>query len=167
MELTRKIKEARTQLKLTQAELAVRANVSLATLQNIEAGRANPEIATLERICEPLGLEINLKKKEIDWATWISIGVPLLSNETIRLVRPDRSILINSLYRLPEVILATPPGSREQIALISFLCALRDHYPKVYSQLKPGIRKQHEPYIQKFASPKLRRLALAKLQEYL
>ncbi len=58
MELSNTIKDRRTHLKISQADLAEMARVSLATVKDIERGKANPSIQTLEKLLEVLGLEI-------------------------------------------------------------------------------------------------------------
>ena len=52
------IKERRAKLNLSQADLAEMTGVSLATVKDIERGRGNPSIRTVEKLLEVLGLEI-------------------------------------------------------------------------------------------------------------
>lgn len=52
------IKERRAKLHLSQADLAEMTGVSLATVKDIERGRGNPSIRTVEKLLEVLGLEI-------------------------------------------------------------------------------------------------------------
>lgn len=52
------IKERRAKLHLSQADLAEMTSVSLATVKDIERGRGNPSIRTVEKLLEVLGLEI-------------------------------------------------------------------------------------------------------------
>jgi transcriptional regulator with XRE-family HTH domain len=47
--------------KIAQAELGEIAGVSPRTLRDIEKGIANPELETLLRICNVLGMEIRLE----------------------------------------------------------------------------------------------------------
>ena len=55
------IKNRRAKLKLSQADLAEMASVSLATVKDIERGRGNPSIRTVEKLLEVLGLEIEFR----------------------------------------------------------------------------------------------------------
>ncbi len=57
------IKERRNMLGLTQQDLADYTGLSLRIIKSIEAGKGNPSIATLGKIAEVLGLEIEMKVK--------------------------------------------------------------------------------------------------------
>ncbi len=59
------IKERRALLGLTQQDLADYTGLSLRIIKSIEAGKANPSVATLSKIAEVLGLELQLKVKEV------------------------------------------------------------------------------------------------------
>lgn len=59
------IKERRALLGLTQQDLADYTGLSLRIIKSIEAGKANPSVATLLKIAEVLGLELRLKVKEV------------------------------------------------------------------------------------------------------
>ena len=52
----RRIRELRAERGLTQVRLAVAADMNPATLNRIEQGKANPNIKTLERLAEALGV---------------------------------------------------------------------------------------------------------------
>ena len=52
------IKSRRTELGLTQSELAGLAEVSINTIVAIERGTGNPSLSTLEKICKVMGIEI-------------------------------------------------------------------------------------------------------------
>lgn len=52
------IKERRAKLHLSQSDLAEMTGVSLATVKDIERGKGNPSIRTVEKLLEVLGLEI-------------------------------------------------------------------------------------------------------------
>ncbi len=55
------IQARRKSRKIAQAELGEIAGVSPRTLRDIEKGIANPELETLIRICNVLGMEIRLE----------------------------------------------------------------------------------------------------------
>ncbi|KAA6307830.1 hypothetical protein EZS27_040497 [termite gut metagenome] len=57
------IKQRRLLLGITQQDLADFSGVSLRTIGEIEAGKANPSIKTLNSMVDVLGLEIDLKIK--------------------------------------------------------------------------------------------------------
>lgn len=47
-------------LQISQQDLAEMAEVSLATVKDIERGKGNPSLKTIEKLCEVLGLEFSL-----------------------------------------------------------------------------------------------------------
>ncbi len=51
--------EARKKLKLTPRALAKQVGISLATLQNLEAGRSNPSFPLVHLLCEHLKIDIS------------------------------------------------------------------------------------------------------------
>ncbi|MGN0044289.1 helix-turn-helix transcriptional regulator [Alistipes indistinctus] len=59
------IKERRTLLGLTQQDLADYTGLGLRTIKDVETGKGNPSVATLLKIAEVLGLELQLKVKEV------------------------------------------------------------------------------------------------------
>jgi len=59
-EIGEKIKIRRKFLKINQDNLADIAEVSERTLRDIEKGLANPELKSLLKICEVLGLELKI-----------------------------------------------------------------------------------------------------------
>ena len=61
MDIGYEIKTRRKKLSLSQGDLAEVAEVSLATLKNIERGIGNPSFGTIEKLLEVLGLEIVFK----------------------------------------------------------------------------------------------------------
>jgi y4mF family transcriptional regulator len=63
MKIVEFIKQRRLLLGITQQDLADFSGVSLRTIREIEAGKANPSIETLNSIVDVLGLEIDLKIK--------------------------------------------------------------------------------------------------------
>jgi len=65
-EIGKQIKERRNNLRVTQADLAELAGVSPNTLYKIERGQANPSVRILFKILDVLGLQIDLKVKDIN-----------------------------------------------------------------------------------------------------
>lgn len=64
MEWSTLLRQRRELCKLTQTELAVRAGVSLPSIQNMEAGRANPSLKTLEKVFSIVGIRIEFHAEE-------------------------------------------------------------------------------------------------------
>lgn len=65
MEIGNSISNRRRQLGITQQDLAEMAEVGIATIKDIERGKGNPSLKTLEKICTVLGLVIHLDLKKI------------------------------------------------------------------------------------------------------
>ena len=58
MELRDTIKYRREQTNLSQKDLAEMSGVSLATVKDIERGKCNPSLQTVEKILAVLGMEV-------------------------------------------------------------------------------------------------------------
>ena len=63
MDITKKIKERREELGISQEYLAEVASVSLRTLKAIESGKSNPTLLSINKITEVLGLDIKIQVK--------------------------------------------------------------------------------------------------------
>lgn len=64
MELKELMKERREVLSLTQQDLAEMAQVGLATIKDIERGRGNPSLSTINKILDVLGIEIEYQVRK-------------------------------------------------------------------------------------------------------
>lgn len=65
MDIAKDIKERRSQLGISQQDLAEISEVSLATIKDIERGKGNPSLNTLEKITDVLGMKIVLQIKQM------------------------------------------------------------------------------------------------------
>lgn len=65
MNVAETIKERRAALAISQLDLAEIAGVSIATVKDIERGKGNPSLATLEKIADVLGMEITMTIRRI------------------------------------------------------------------------------------------------------
>lgn len=63
--LIQTIKQRREILQVSQETLAELAGVGLRTLKQLESGKGNPTLLTLQKIADVLGMEVCLKVKEI------------------------------------------------------------------------------------------------------
>jgi XRE family transcriptional regulator, regulator of sulfur utilization len=61
--LGRQLAEARLKSKLTQKQVAARADIDQADVSNIERGVANPTLGTLSAVAMAVGMEIDLRKR--------------------------------------------------------------------------------------------------------
>ena len=64
MELKDIMKQRREFLSLTQQDLAEMAEVGVATVKDIERGKANPALNTIKKILDVLGIEIEYKVRQ-------------------------------------------------------------------------------------------------------
>lgn len=65
MEMFKIIKQRREVLQVTQETLAELSGVGLRTLKQLESGKGNPTLLTLQKIADVLGMEVCLKVKTI------------------------------------------------------------------------------------------------------
>ncbi len=64
MSLSEVIKKRRKTLAISQQDLAEMAGIGLATIKDIERGKGNPSMATVSKIMEVLGMEIEFKVRQ-------------------------------------------------------------------------------------------------------
>lgn len=64
MDLKEVMKSRRKTLSISQLDLAEMAEVSLATVKDIERGKGNPSLATVNKIIEVLGMEMIFKVRQ-------------------------------------------------------------------------------------------------------
>ncbi len=162
------IRRKREIAKITQRQLADRADVGMATLQNIELGKGNPSIRTLEAVITELGLSLELGESKQDFEVLSQLGVPLSSSNQVEdSFRPDKGTLIATLRKQAPAIRRLATDSREGAALASFLTALRDHFPDSWL----AVRSDLEDWLNQIAITgaliKLRRISIQNLAEYL
>jgi transcriptional regulator with XRE-family HTH domain len=62
--LIHQLKERRETLKISQETLAELSGIGLRTLKQLESGKGNPTIATLQKLAETLGMEIIVEVKK-------------------------------------------------------------------------------------------------------
>lgn len=66
MKIEEVIKQRRSHLNITQNDLAEFADVGISTIKDLERGKSNPSVSTLQKILEVLGLEMKIEVKS-DW----------------------------------------------------------------------------------------------------
>jgi transcriptional regulator with XRE-family HTH domain len=163
----RKIKEIREQNQWTQFQLAQKSGLSLATIQNIESQRANPEVSTLSKILHALDYSLSLEPQRDmgEVAYWINYGLPLMQQIGVRLPQPKREDFISDYVKLDPRRIQTSDG-RVMKSWVHFLIALRDHFPSVFKlnpEVVTWIKKHQDTYL----SPKLRRICIHRFSEFM
>ena len=63
-DLINTLKERRVALQVTQETLAEISNVGLRTLKQLESGKGNPTLETLQKLADVLGMEVCLQLKK-------------------------------------------------------------------------------------------------------
>lgn len=176
------IRNARRAMGWSQVKLAQVSEVSLPSIQNIEAGRANPSLSTLKALLAALDLEVRVGLLPVDWDTLAACGAPIsLAQGTVRheqqplsgtelISNLRRALLEVSIRPTPEAHHAPPVETdRTRDALHALLLALHSHFPSFYethfANFPIAKRLVSEPATGR--TIKLRRLALAKLATYL
>jgi transcriptional regulator with XRE-family HTH domain len=128
------IGRTRRELGLTQAALSAESGVSLATVQNIEAGTANPSLATLRKLFGALGLRLRVGPDAADWDLLARFGLPLTTTES----RPPRAGIEDLPEQVRQAALELSRGEqgearqRKLESLQALLFALSQHFPSVY-----------------------------------
>jgi transcriptional regulator with XRE-family HTH domain len=64
-EIIQTIKERREVMQVTQETLAELSGVGLRTLKQLESGKGNPTLQTLQKLADVLGMEVCLQVKKI------------------------------------------------------------------------------------------------------
>ncbi len=64
-EIIQTIKERREMMQVTQETLAELSGVGLRTLKQLESGKGNPTLQTLQKLADVLGMEVCLQVKKI------------------------------------------------------------------------------------------------------
>lgn len=64
MELAETMKSRRKTLGISQQDLAEMSGVSLATIKDIERGKGNPSLDTVQKILDILGMEIKYEVRQ-------------------------------------------------------------------------------------------------------
>jgi transcriptional regulator with XRE-family HTH domain len=163
------LKILRSQFGYSQVKLSHESQVSLPTIQNIEAGKANPTIDVLVRLTKVFGLSIKIEPQPFDIEKAIALGVPLASmSKTSSPPMVNSKILKQEVKSWHHPLLANSLAEREEVAMVSFIIALKDHYASFYDEIKSPIFEQKiKEYGYCGKVIKLRRMALSNLSKYL
>jgi hypothetical protein len=114
--------------------LAAEAGVSLATLQSVEAGTANPSLSTLHKLFRPLGLHVEVSPGPADWDALVAYGLPL-GGGARRASSADLSILPREMKRAALELSGegdVPDRQRKRECFQALALALQCHFPSTY-----------------------------------
>lgn len=62
--LLRRLKSRREELRVTQEQLSELAAVALRTVKELDAGKGNPTVSTLMKLADVLGMELKLEVRK-------------------------------------------------------------------------------------------------------
>lgn len=171
------LKKQRQDLGISQNHLAQLSGLSLASIQNMEAGKSNLSISNLASLLEVLGFDLKLVRRQVEWEKLICYGLPILPAKTLEGAGvPEIELLEKILVgACAEFIQRDEPEShrnlREREALQALILALRDHYPKLFKQKFHSYRviRELSPRTDEISGKiiKLRRIAIDSLSSYL
>jgi transcriptional regulator with XRE-family HTH domain len=164
------LKTLRNNLGISQVKLAYESKVSLPTIQNIEAQKANPTLDVLEKLFQTLGLELVVRPIPINIELAIALGVPLTSSVALNThFTPSKSALITEAKKWNYALIDPHLSEREKLAIISLIMALKDHYPTFYHQeiCFPTFEEKIAEHRANSSVIKLRRISLSNLSKYL
>ncbi|MCB0408476.1 MAG: helix-turn-helix transcriptional regulator [Bdellovibrionales bacterium] len=158
------IKSRRIQLGMTQVQVANSSHISLATFQNIEAGKANPSLSTLQALLQTLGLKLEVRPLKTTVEDLTQVGVPLMEAAPVthKPIKTPKSLL--SALKTIEPFSLTE--ERNKKAFASYLIALRDHYPSFWNEIEYHFG-QWLNQNNSLVSAHLRRLSLSFLKDVL
>lgn len=156
---------------MTQVSVCAAAGVSLATVQNIEAGTANPSLGTLRKLCDVLGLRLAVLPRAADWNLLARLALPL-STTGSRARGAEIGDLPEQVTRAALELAEEGSGEAHQRKLESLqalLLALRQHFPSTYRQWfgRVPIVRRMVPRAPSGRVIKLARVARARLVEIL
>lgn len=125
------IRNKRLELGLSQQNLANSASLSLATIQNIELGKANPSIKVLNRIFNILGIRITYQNIPTNYEKLNMLGLPfMVKNSSTEVTTKEK--LIKEL-RIAFINYQDSDERTKHVLEATFL-ALRDHFKEFYNQ---------------------------------
>lgn len=164
------LKSLRTNLGFSQVKLAHESKVSLPTIQNIEVHKANPTIDVLEKLFLALRIEFKLQPIKFDLEKAIALGVPLTSSlKKVDVFKPSGPMLKQEVRKWPYAFQEKTLNERDELAMIAFLIAIKNHYPTFYNEeiCCPIFEKKIKEKKVSGKIIKLRRMALNTLSKYL
>ena len=137
MDLAKLIKEKRKAKGYTQMKLAILANVSLPTIQNLELGKGNPTLELLKKIGNPLNYSFQYISQEPQWAILENCGLPVYLTSGKK--EKSTQVKITPLELASQLNLAIHACTqkhmeerlKEAVAALSW--AIQHYYPTYYS----------------------------------
>ncbi|MGE4234449.1 MAG: helix-turn-helix domain-containing protein [Bacteriovoracia bacterium] len=170
------IRLARKNLALSQVSLSALSGVSLPSIQNIEASKANPSLSTVEQLFSALGLRLRFEFKKASWQTLSELGLPLWTKKSngIKKTTNKSQALIQGIREACMELSYSNESSKEddflrkKESIQALLLALKTHYPSFYKKhISSPLTENFDVEKPSGRLKKLRRQALAMVAEYL
>ncbi len=159
---------------MSQAELAQKSGVCLATIQNLESGRnTNPSIQVIEALLNAMGFKMQWTALPIDWDLLSDFGVPLSKMNESNTHLPRNAATLSEQLRRACLSLLTDlqqeDYERKLHSVQATLWAIKTHYHKIYQRYfaKQEAAQEVMKNVQIGKVLKLRRVALGVLCQYL
>ena len=165
------LKSIRKSFGYSQVQLAHLSQVSLPTIQNVEAQKANLTIETLEKLLLPLGnLQVKISPPPFRYSLAIKLGAPLTSKGSEDFPgKPTPELLVSEAKSWVVLFSLRLLSEREKQSLTALLMAIRSHYPSFYNESLnfPIFESMMKTNFKNGKVVKLKRLALHKVSSYL
>lgn len=134
------IKNTRISVGLSQQKLAEKAGLSIATIQNLEAGKGNPTLEVVESLSNILNFNIEFLPQKTDWESLCYYGLGLASEDDQMI----KSKKLRNKYKLKELLISAcleiknskviVDKSRYVVSVESLIFAIKNHYSKFFSE---------------------------------
>jgi transcriptional regulator with XRE-family HTH domain len=165
------IKKRREALGYSQQKLAELSGLSIATIQNLEAGKGNPTFDVLEQISKVLNFKINFTSNTTNWDRLCDYGLSLVQEETKskskRTIKELKELLISAAFEIRDSS-ALLDKERYSDAFSALLFGIKLHYPSFFKKnLQVPILIENLPLKLSGRQLKLYRYSKSILGEYL
>lgn len=169
MNIAGEIRKRRVSLGMTQQKLSEFAEISLSTLQKIEAQQVSPSVDTVIKLLKSLHLKLTVQSESPAWEELASLGLPFTVNQIVSIERSEKNLVQKLSLALTSLSDEELKTTREGHAVSATIWALHLHYPKVFRKIKklPQVSKILSDRSTPGAVIKLYRLCLTSIGKYL
>lgn len=146
------IKKTRISMGLSQQKLAELSSLSIATIQNLEAGKGNPTLEVIKSVSSILNFDLELLPQKTDWDSLCHYGLGLMAkNDETKNLKKQRSknglknLLISACLEIQNSKIIIDK-ERYRVAVEALILALKNHYGKFFKEnLNQPIIKEFIP----------------------
>lgn len=146
--------------------LATMSGVSLAFIQKIEGGKANPSLEVITKLLDQFGVSLELTLEPPDLSVLYALGVPIVAPKRSKL-RPTKDIARSMLIKSC-LYLRAHTDQRLQLAVEAWLLAIKMEFPNFFKkELASPLTKLFLPKEITEQHIKLKRIATETIAAYL